>query len=369
MNFNNWSILFTIAAGQGLFLFLVLLFRKDNRLPNRLLACFLLLSAFTLFQWILWWTGGIRKVPGMMGLEFSVPLLYGPLMFLFYQFTFERKTFRPTDLAHFIPAIIGVFLMLPFYLRFYESLSSALQWIPPITRKPWFPLLVFAQMIGYGIWVGVRFKKYVRKDKELRNWHRYLMGAYFGIVLAYVFYRLLSPLGLTAPEWMYLIAFSLTFFIYLVAWLGYIEPRVFQGVPLRKAIHPAKYQKSSLTNTQSKKVFEQINGLMEVEKIYRHSNCSLDLLARHLGEQRHHISQSVNEQSGVSFPNYISSFRIKEAQELLRTKSKREMNINEVAFAVGFNTKKAFNLAFKNKTGMTPSAFRRQLASRVNDLS
>ena len=361
MNFDLYSILASIAAGQGLFLAAVLFLKKENQLPNRILAVFLFLLAFTLFQWVLWWTGGIEKVPFMLGLGFSVPLLYGPLMFLFYQSTFERKKLSAQDIMHFIPAGIGVFLMLPFYLRFFEDIASALEWIPSLTRAPWFPVLIFMQMIGYGIWVALHFQKYFLENDELRKWHRWLLAAYWGIVLAYLFYRLLSVFGLSAPGWVYLIAFSLTFFIYLVAWLGYIEPRIFQGVPLREAIVPIKYKKSSLGKKQSKAIFNRISELMEKEKIYRQDNFSLTVLAERIGEQRHHISQSVNEQSGMSFPKYVSSFRVEDAQQLLTEKSKAEMNISQVAFAVGFNTKKAFNLAFKNETGMTPTEYRRKI--------
>ena len=357
MPFTFWAILATIAAGQGLFLAVMLFLKKENRLPNRLLAAFLFLLAFTLFEWVLWWTGGMKKWPGFIGAGFSVPLLYGPLMFLFYQSTFERKSLMARDLWHFLPAVIGLFFMLPIYLRFFENASASLAWIPRLRDYPWFPVLIFVQMIGYGVWVGLRFRPFFLEKKELRKWHRWLLAAYWGIVAAYLLYRLLGVLGFTAVGWRYFIAFSQAFFIYLVAWLGYIKPRVFSGIPLEVAANPAKYRKSSLTPEQSRRIFQRIAELMD-GGFYRQEDFSLDLLARRVGEQRHHVSQAINEQSGGSFSEYVNDFRIREALRLLAKKSKAEMNISEVAFGVGFNTKKAFNLAFKRHTGMTPSEYR-----------
>ncbi len=358
MNFSVWALIAIIASAQGFFLAAVLFTKKENRIPNRIIAALLLILAFTLLEKVLWWTGLIETVPIFKGIGFGFPLLFGPLMFLYYQATFERKPPGINAFWHFIPFGVAVFFLLPFYLRFFEPLSSSLGWIPSLMKYPWFPIIIFAQMIGYGVWIGWRFKKYFLENEELCHWHRWLLAAYWGIVAAYLFYRLLSLLGLTALEWHYLIAFSLTCFIYLAAWLGYIEPRLFAGMPLKEAANPIKYKKSSLNPEQSALLFQRILNKMENEMLYRDSQLTLEVLSKKMGTQRHHISQAINEQSGKRFPEFINSYRISDAQQLLETTSKKEMNVIEVAYEVGFNTKKAFNLAFKKQTGLTPTAFR-----------
>ncbi|MFN0173149.1 MAG: helix-turn-helix domain-containing protein [Saprospiraceae bacterium] len=365
MNFNLFAICAIVAAAQALFFVVILFSKEENRLANRILGAMLVLLAYTLVEWALWWTGDIEKVPGLKAVSFGFPLLFGPLMFLFYQSTFERKQLAVKTLWHFLSFVVALILMLPFYLRDFETLSVWLVWIPPLTRQPWFPFAIFAQMIGYGIWVGLRFKKYFLENGELQRWHRWLLVAYWGIVSAYVLYRFLPWLGLKASEWQYLIAFSLTVFIYLIAWLGYIEPRVFAGMSFRAAVASIKYHKSSLTAENSAAIFQQLIDLMDKENLYRESQITLDGLGRKIGAARHHLSQAINEQSGKRFTEWVNDYRIKEALLLLESTTKQELNVIEVAYAVGFNSKNAFNLVFKRYTGLTPTEYRQTQKKKV----
>ena len=147
------------ASGQGFFLAAVLFTKKDNRTPNRIIAILLLILALTLLEKMLWWTDQIDALPIIKGIGFGFPLLFGPMMFLFYQTTFEQKKPGFKDAWHFLPFGTAVFFLLPFYLRFYEPLSASLGWIPSLANYPWFPVLFFAQMIGYGVWIGLAVQK------------------------------------------------------------------------------------------------------------------------------------------------------------------------------------------------------------------
>lgn len=356
---NFYASLAFIAAGQAIFLASVLCCKKRSGLPNHIIAALLLLLGITLTEWGLWWSGGIRQVPVLMAVSFGFPLLYGPLMWLFYEAVFGQKELNANHWWHLLPYGVAVFLMLPFYLRFFEGASDALGFIPPLTRQWWFPIPVFAQMVGYGVLIGLRFSPHFEKNKELRRWHWWLLAAYCGIIATYLLYRLLPVFGLTAPEWKYLIAASLTVFIYLTAWMAFVEPRVFAGMPLAEAVTTFKYKNSALTPERSAELYRRLADLLETERLYCDSGLSLDGLAKKLGGNRHHVSQAINEQTGKNFWELVNERRIAEAKRLLATTSKQELNVIEIAYQVGFNTKNAFNLAFKKQTGMTPSDFRK----------
>ena len=60
----------------------------------------------------------------------------------------------------------------------------------------------------------------------------------------------------------------------------------------------------------------------------------------------------------MSFPQYISSLRVSEAERLLHDKDADVSNLTEMAHSLGFNTLAAFQVAFKKQTGMTLSAYR-----------
>ena len=85
MKMTIWALAAAVAAGQGLFLSLFIFAKKENRFPNRIIAVLLLILVFVLLEKVLWWTGMIEQLSGLKGVGFGFPLLFGPLMFLFYQ--------------------------------------------------------------------------------------------------------------------------------------------------------------------------------------------------------------------------------------------------------------------------------------------
>src|SRR5690349_25120071 len=93
MNVNLWATGALIAAVQGFFLAIILFSKKENRVPNRILGGLLLLLAVTLLEWALWWTKLIEQVPGLKAASFCFPVLYGPLLLLYFKATFEGLPF------------------------------------------------------------------------------------------------------------------------------------------------------------------------------------------------------------------------------------------------------------------------------------
>ncbi|MGN0236902.1 MAG: helix-turn-helix domain-containing protein [Lepagella sp.] len=117
---------------------------------------------------------------------------------------------------------------------------------------------------------------------------------------------------------------------------------------------------SGLTDDKQSELFTRFNRMMTDEKIYRNSDLSLEKAAEMLNTNRTYLSQVVNEQSGLSFPVYINSFRLKEAIELLSNPDNDEP-LKNICFSVGFSTTSAFYTLFRQKTGMAPSVFRQNV--------
>ncbi|MBN2813292.1 MAG: AraC family transcriptional regulator, partial [Bacteroidales bacterium] len=72
------------------------------------------------------------------------------------------------------------------------------------------------------------------------------------------------------------------------------------------------------------------------------------------------VSQVINEKTGKNFYDLLSEYRIQEAQLILSDKAKHNLTIEEIAEQVGYNSKAAFNKAFKSLTLLTPSEFRKK---------
>lgn len=127
--------------------------------------------------------------------------------------------------------------------------------------------------------------------------------------------------------------------------------------------------KSSITEGRRNELFASLKKLLEEEYIYRDKDLSLEKCASILGTNRTYLSQIVNEISGISFPLFINSYRINEAIRLLSDPGNDE-SLKSICFSVGFCATSSFYTLFKQKTGVAPSIFRRNvkgLSATQND--
>jgi len=119
-----------------------------------------------------------------------------------------------------------------------------------------------------------------------------------------------------------------------------------------------KYQKSSLDEATKEIILKGIEQQMKVEKYFKSSTASLSGLAKSINESSHHVSQVINEKLKQSFFEMLASYRVEEAKAILKTELGKKLTIEEIAEQVGYNSKSAFNTAFKKITSQTPSEFR-----------
>jgi transcriptional regulator GlxA family with amidase domain len=84
------------------------------------------------------------------------------------------------------------------------------------------------------------------------------------------------------------------------------------------------------------------------------STLDVETLSHELGMSRVHLHRKLKQLCGQSPSEFIRNFRLERAAALLE---KESGNISEVAFAVGFSSLTHFSKCFRNKYGMSPSAF------------
>jgi AraC-like DNA-binding protein len=120
-----------------------------------------------------------------------------------------------------------------------------------------------------------------------------------------------------------------------------------------------KYRKSSLTESGKMKILDNIIYELETKHYYSDNLASLSELARKIGESPHHVSQVINEKLDQSFFELLASYRVEEAKKILLDDKKNKLTVEEISEMVGYNSKTAFNNAFKKLAGKTPSEFRK----------
>jgi YesN/AraC family two-component response regulator len=109
------------------------------------------------------------------------------------------------------------------------------------------------------------------------------------------------------------------------------------------------------------KILDNIILELEVKQYFSDNLASLSDLAKKIGESPHHVSQVINEKLNISFFELIASYRVEEAKRILSDDKKNKLTVEEISEMVGYNSKTAFNNAFKKLTGKTPSEFRKSV--------
>lgn len=122
--------------------------------------------------------------------------------------------------------------------------------------------------------------------------------------------------------------------------------------------------KTDKINSPLKAIDEQVLSKLNKEidkKIYLREGLSIRQLAEVLQSKEYKLRQLINQQLGFkNFNEFINNYRIKDACALLSNSEKKELTVMEIAYATGYTSLPPFNKAFKNITGLTPTAYRKE---------
>ncbi len=105
-----------------------------------------------------------------------------------------------------------------------------------------------------------------------------------------------------------------------------------------------------------RQIARKITEYVSESQCYLTPGLKMDDIVTALGSNRTYVSKAVNSMAS-NFNALINEYRVKESVKLITTD--RNISLDDVAFQCGFNSRKAFNAAFKNFTGLTPANFKR----------
>lgn len=364
-----WSFLFVVGIVQGAFLFTVFTNRNNgNRTATRLLQALLVLFALSNFDDLLLSTGWYKIAPGLFGYSMGAIFAYGPLFYLYIQ-SITRPSFswkRLTGL-HFLPALIAILLNLSWLrvpaetkIRFLDLFVAGK--LPVSAFAIAFSLIQILHFAGY---IGLAFRtvRQVRAAPEtaalqlslkrriawLRTWS----------VLFYLI--LLALIGLLARDMAdghYIAKANFVFTVLTSAILYIIAYTLILNPELVTPGFSMKQETIRFGQMETQELMLRIQHKVEVEKIYTDPDLSLGALAVELNIAPHRLSKFINDTYGRSFSDFINQYRVDAFITKLNDPRFAHYSLHGLALEVGFNTKSAFNAAFKKLTGKTPSAFK-----------
>ena len=106
---------------------------------------------------------------------------------------------------------------------------------------------------------------------------------------------------------------------------------------------------------------------MEQERLYTDPQLNRERLAELLGTNRTYLSTIIKEKSGMSYLQFVNSYRIDEAIRILSDPDKIDYPLKQIWSDLGFNSPATFYKLFQQAVGITPSVYRKQFIDLNND--
>ena len=361
-------ILLAIGSIQGLIYgFILLKSTKYNKVANRILAIILLLLSYRLSIQIMR-LFGLGYYDSWYYFMIDISWVYGPLIYLYTRaqtqpdYKFSRK-----DWIHFIPVIIQIICSVFVRLQnlYWDGTKESLSWLG---------------YYGYVLWMNnstiyivasILIIIYALKSQKLLNsvdekfeidttklaWIKRIIKSflvYFSLVLFVLLADLLVYKTITDGSYFYFTRFYYyPFFIgiaIITYWIGLegFSRRNDPELVIKPTINAGHLERL-------KSISRKLENAMEVDKLYKDQELSLNSIAEQLNIKPYLISKSLSEIYNKRFNDFVNEYRVKEVQSLLQNSDSSRYTLLSIAMDAGFNSKSSFNRAVKKQLGISPS--------------
>jgi len=369
----------------GVFLGFILSFffivkTSSNIRANKYQGLLLLSLTLCILEQFLNITGYITKVLVITNSTEPLNLVIGPFLYLFVKSSLDQNNSKK-DWIHFILALVYLCylmfdLLQPDEVKYNSYIYSFHPDWPylkvnvnysndPLNLKKWLNLATGIQLSVYTVMAFRLVVNRVRQagesifrtnDEILRS----LRNMVFHIAIVVLIFTIVK-LCFKGDLGDYYIGTYVSVIILITTLRVMNDSSYFERSTSFMDIDLGKYRKSSLTETNKKKILESIIFELETRQYYLENLASLSELAKKIGESPHHVSQVMNEKLNKSFFELLASYTVEEAKKILSADNKNKITVEEVSDMVGYNSKTAFNNAFKKLSGKTPTEFRKSI--------
>jgi AraC-like DNA-binding protein len=379
VNIDGFSVFIFLGVFLGLVLSLFFIFKPSSNTPaNRYQGFLLLTLALCILEMALNMTGLITRVLFITNTSEPLNLVIGPFLYLFIKRSIGQ-TGSKKEWLHFLPAIIYLGYIFPDFMlpnEFqYNSYVNSFHpdWplievktsftTDPLAIKKYLNLATALQMSFYISLSILRLDKKSRESgqsvfKTNDDMLRSLRNMVFHILVIILIF-IIVKLSFQADLGDYFIGIYISLFVMITTFRVMNDSTYFDRSASFMDISIGKYRKSSLNESEKQKILAKIIKEFEKGNYFSENLASLENLAKKIGESKHHVSQVINEKLGRNFFELLASYRIEKAKSILKEDKACRLTIEEVSEMVGYNSKTAFNNAFRKLTGKTPSEFRK----------
>lgn len=370
-------IIVTISLFISLFLAVFLFIAKsENKQSNRLFSFFLILIAIDVSGFLYNSTDG--SMSNLAMLRNLAVFLQLPVLFLYVlSASYSNFKLKPIHLLHSISFIIVNLIYLPrFYLKNSIEKIEFLKNFKNLFEVQFNHAFLHLQVIAYLILIFITLQK--AKKLYLENYagenlksYRWLFQLSVAVALLYgiAFLKNIFKFSSEYEDISYLIRASLYVFnLLIVCWYLFKalnNPDLFRSVDSKLKLvdsiisEEKKTSNSLLVGTNFNDELKILKDYMENEKPFLNPSLTVKDLSKEIKIPARELSVLINHQLGQHFFDFVNSYRIKNAMQLLTDPNSKKVTVLEILYEVGFNSKSSFNTAFKKHTGFTPTTYRK----------
>ena len=370
MEANWFDQLILLGALQGFILAIVIWSKKaGNKNTLSILSTIVVLTSIILIGKVFFTTASLKRFWAVYTYADTIIFLFGPLIYFFTASILGKSLPKWSKISwHFIPALIHL-------LVFNTILSLAALDVITSMKRIHFSVIYYSMeffaILSLGLYLWKSIQLFNQNEVDHYNSQSSPLLTSFLKPFLYIFSGLTAiwalgfvlkfveiipgDEGIVYYGFWILIAIS----IYLMTYKILLSPEVLT-IKNEKAALPSdakpKIDVEDEALIQSK---NELAHFMESSKIYQNSKLSLEELAQAQQISRHELSRIINQGFGKNFFDLINSYRVEAF--IQKIEANNNLTFLEVAFEVGFNSKSAFNRAFRKETGTSPSDYFKNL--------
>lgn len=374
---NLLTTIAVVTMFTSLFLsFFLATVKTEYKLSNRLFAFFLVLTAIDISANL----GHLSEIylNARVFLS-SIFFLQLPTFYLYVlSVCYTDFKLKPKHLIHGVTFLVANLILLP---RFYTvNLAAKISFLENSSSRLEIQLnhiFMHIQIVGYVIaafMVLRRAKKiylenYAGANIKSLHWlfqFTMALSAFYFIALLKNIFKFTQYPNVSKGLKIGLLPFALIIiFWYLYKALNH--PDLFRNVDsklklVKRIISEEKNsEQPSVTEEEYSEELIKLKKYMVEEQPFLNPSLTILDVSKDIGIPVRDLSILINHKLELHFYDFVNTYRIARAMDILKDAAKSKLTILEILYDVGFNSKSSFNAAFKKHTGNTPTYYRKNL--------
>lgn len=397
--YSLYDLLLLFSCFQGLLLVVAIpSIQHYNRAANRWLIWLLGLGALATLLTVV---GSYREVanayPRLALLPDFIWFLYGPLFYCYLRRLLFNETPPARQWLYLLPPAVQLLVYLPYFLLDSYEFQLKLVSHDATLRAVLLVAGAAAWLSNGAYWLACRrtLRAYTRQYEASVSYEQNLqyLSTVLGIqavclaLWGFLFGVVLASRGLEfdvyslAARNVELIWLAFSTLPYFLGYMAIRQPEIFKLVPATPAVEiPEPSIKPPIAERTEQAEVEPVEaprpspprppltpdlsalqtavaGYMRQHRPYLSPSLTINELASGLKLPPHVLSKVINDGFEKNFFDFINSYRIDEFKAVMATPRAQQYTLLALAMEVGFNSKTAFNRAFKKQTDQTPREY------------